>query len=99
MWNKLLASFLGVTKQLAAALAPLFAKALSELLTKATEKATAYITHAAADPTLLSGEARHSWVVSEIKPLLKDTATSYIEPVREAVISLAVKAAYDQLNK
>lgn len=99
MWNTLVAKLLGVSKALVAILAPLLAGALSELLRKASEKALVFVQKASDDPSLLSGEARHAWVVSEILPLLSETAKDVIPAVREAVVNLAVKGAYDQLKQ
>lgn len=95
MWKAILASLLGISKKLAVILAPIVAGALAELLTKTAEKAVAFVRSAAADPALLSGEARHAWVTEQIKPLVKDTATEYLPQVRDAVINLGVKSAYD----
>jgi hypothetical protein len=86
---------LGVSKSLLIALAPLIAGALADLLKKATEKAAAFVTKAAEDKTLPDGLARHNFVVNEITPLLRDTAANALPPIRDAVINLAVKAAYD----
>lgn len=99
MWNALLAKVLGITKQLAILLAPLIAGALAELLKKTAEKAVTFVKDAAADQAFPSGEARHAWVVSQVQPLVKDTAKEYIPQVREAVINLAVKSVYDNLPK
>ena len=89
----------GFSKQLLIALAPIIAGALADLLQKAVEKAKAFVIQAAENKSFPDGTVRHNWVVQEITPLLKDTATTTIEPLRLAVINLAVKAAYDQLSK
>src|ERR1044072_9084495 len=99
MWNTLLAKLLGVGKSLIIALAPVLAGALADLLKKTLEKAVAFVQKAAADPTLLTGEARHAWVVSEVTPLLGETAKDVIPAVRDAVINLGVKSAYDNSVK
>lgn len=99
MWNALVAKLLGISRSLVAVLAPLLAGALSELLRKASEKALVFVQKAADDPSLLTGEARHAWVVNEILPLLSETAKGVIPAVREAVVNLAVKGAYDQAKK
>lgn len=99
MWTSIASFALGITKALALALAPLLAGALADLLKKTADKAVAYVKKAADDPSLLSGEARHTWVVNEVKPLVSETAKDYIAPVRDAVINLAVKSAYDSVSK
>jgi hypothetical protein len=98
MWNAIVAKLLGVSKQLIAVLAPLLSGALAELLRKAAEKAGSFVQKAAADPSLLSGEARHAWVVQEVLPLLSETAKDVLPAIREAVVNIAVKSVYEQLK-
>lgn len=95
MWNKILGVFLGISKSLVTALAPILQSALSDLLVKAKEKAVYFVKKAAEDGSFPDGAARHAWVVSEIKPLLEETAKEYLPAIRDAIINLGVKAAYE----
>jgi hypothetical protein len=96
--NWLTSILTGFSKALLVALAPLVAGALADLLKKAVEKAQAFVVKAALNKELPTGLEKHEWVVNEITPLLKETATNYLPPIRDAVINLAVKSAYDIAN-
>ena len=68
---------------------------LGRLFVALFEAARPFVTAAAQNKELPNGEARHTFVVEHLYPLLKESGSNMLDIINQGILHVAAKAAYE----